>query len=149
MVYKNCEYCGKGFETARFHSNQKFCNVKCKRKVHYKKFIKRNPTYQKSYFKRYWDKYYKENKKKFRDKIKIPEMIKAQNELNNAINYGRINVILESCQICGSKEDLIKHHPDYSKPFEFIVLCRGCHTKIHHNHTDLKNVIKHYEENGI
>ena len=31
------------------------------------------------------------------------------------------------CEICGTTEDLQKHHPDYSKPLEIVTLCRQCH----------------------
>jgi hypothetical protein len=34
------------------------------------------------------------------------------------------------CSMCGSGEDLQRHHPSYSST-DFIVLCRGCHNKVH------------------
>ena len=37
----------------------------------------------------------------------------------------------ESCEICGLKENLEHHHPDYSKPREVQTLCIICHGKIH------------------
>jgi len=37
----------------------------------------------------------------------------------------------ESCEICGSTENLEHHHPDYSKPREVQTLCIICHGKIH------------------
>lgn len=34
------------------------------------------------------------------------------------------------CQRCGSKKSEI-HHPDYSKLFDIVWLCRRCHAKEH------------------
>ena len=35
------------------------------------------------------------------------------------------------CLKCGINKDLQRHHPDYSKPLEVIILCRKCHNNIH------------------
>jgi hypothetical protein len=35
------------------------------------------------------------------------------------------------CQMCGATKDLQKHHPDYSKPLEVVILCRSCHERLH------------------
>lgn len=37
----------------------------------------------------------------------------------------------DTCQSCGSKEELQFHHPDYSKPKLVITLCKNCHYKEH------------------
>jgi len=37
----------------------------------------------------------------------------------------------DCCMLCGNKDSLERHHPDYSKPNEFITLCRNCHKKLH------------------
>jgi hypothetical protein len=42
----------------------------------------------------------------------------------------------KTCQACGSTENIIAHHHDYSKPLEVIWLCRSCHAK---NHIDGMN----------
>jgi len=36
-----------------------------------------------------------------------------------------------ACCICGFTESLVRHHPDYSKPKDVIVLCKSCHAKVH------------------
>ena len=35
------------------------------------------------------------------------------------------------CSCCGSDSKLERHHPDYSKPREFVTLCMICHKKLH------------------
>jgi hypothetical protein len=37
----------------------------------------------------------------------------------------------DSCYFCGSSFFLHKHHEDYNRPFDVIVLCESCHKKIH------------------
>jgi hypothetical protein len=37
----------------------------------------------------------------------------------------------DACEICGSGEWLIGHHPDYNNPLEVITLCNPCHKKVH------------------
>lgn len=52
----------------------------------------------------------------------------------NAGNVARNHVTLISCccEICGTTENLQRHHPDYNKPKEVIILCKNCHEKVHH-----------------
>lgn len=59
-------------------------------------------------------------------RIKNKNKIKAQNILNSK----KINCDIK-CKICNSNKNLIKHHPDYSKPLLFITLCKSCHQIIH------------------
>ena len=35
------------------------------------------------------------------------------------------------CEICGSKEYLVRHHPDYTKPLEVMTVCKSCHNILH------------------
>jgi hypothetical protein len=35
------------------------------------------------------------------------------------------------CERCASTVNLQKHHPDYSRPRQFITLCVKCHRKLH------------------
>jgi 5-methylcytosine-specific restriction endonuclease McrA len=78
-----------------------------------------------------------------------PEYDKAMREKNkdNAFFGGNRKPALErdqyTCQHCGSKDDLHVHHIDgngVTTPKEsrnnalenLLTLCRGCHTKVHH-----------------
>jgi len=63
------------------------------------------------------------------DKIRntvFPEILKA----HNVARYIKIpkNSI---CEICGSPNNLEKHHPDYSDPYLIQILCKDCHTRLH------------------
>lgn len=147
MEIKDCELCGKKFETVRFHSNQKFCSKKCKDKVQEMKLKQNNPNYRRDYFKGYWEGYYEKNKHKISEKQKKkrkekPEEFKARQELNNALQYGKIKLNINFCEFCGSKKSLVKHHPNYSIPLHFILLCRSCHGKLH-------NKLKIYDDAEI
>lgn len=37
----------------------------------------------------------------------------------------------DKCELCSSTLNLERHHPDYSKPLDFITFCRECHRKLH------------------
>lgn len=43
----------------------------------------------------------------------------------------------EVCSSCGSIENLERHHPDYSKPFEVLTLYRSCHRRLHSKYDPL------------
>ena len=38
---------------------------------------------------------------------------------------------LTECAMCFSKKDLERHHPDYNKPKEVVIMCAPCHKKWH------------------
>jgi hypothetical protein len=42
----------------------------------------------------------------------------------------RLVPLKDKCEICGSTEDLEKHHKDYGKPLEVLTLCRICHNAL-------------------
>lgn len=42
-----------------------------------------------------------------------------------------VPVIGEKCSKCGSQDSLTRHHEDYAKPLEVVILCRSCHGKLH------------------
>jgi len=57
-------------------------------------------------------------------KKRNPEKVKAQNR-------ARYLTLDNKCAQCGTTENLLHHHPDYSKPDYTITLCRKCHTEVH------------------
>lgn len=55
----------------------------------------------------------------------FPEKIQAEKK-------AQLNIKIDKpCVVCGSTENLQRHHPDYSKPLEVVILCPACHGKIH------------------
>ena len=123
------------------------------KKEYMKEWKKNNPKKVKEYTKRYKEKlreYHKEYYEKHQEEIKEqskeyrrenkeeqreyfkkwnkenPEKIKAQ-RLAQKIKIPKNQL----CEICGSKENLDKHHEDYSKPLEVMFLCRKCHKRLH------------------
>jgi len=62
-------------------------------------------------------------------KKKNPEKRRA----HNLVFKAKIPAL--ECIVCGSHETLERHHPDYSKPLEIVVLCNkgkdSCHFKEH------------------
>lgn len=39
--------------------------------------------------------------------------------------------IHRNCEKCGSKKNLVRHHEDYDKPEDVIILCKKCHSLWH------------------
>lgn len=44
------------------------------------------------------------------------------------LRYGKLK---DKCEFCESTDKLERHHPDYSKPLEFLTLCKDCHELLH------------------
>ena len=102
---------------------------------------KNKTEYNREYYKKNKEKmqnFYKENYKKHKTNRILKS--KRYNSMNkdkirvwNKVAYSnkRLKIELGKCSNCEAKDNLVKHHPDYSKPFEFIVLCKGCHNRLH------------------
>ena len=144
MENKTCLYCGNKYTPYR--SSQKYCS-NCSKKANkeYKhnwyetnkpRILKKRSKYFQEHKReevKRTKKWRDENPKKFKEmkhkerKIyikKYPEKIKAQSMAKK--------IPLKSyCEICGSNENLERHHPNYNKPLIIITLCKSCHTKIH------------------
>jgi hypothetical protein len=64
------------------------------------------------------------------------------------VKYRRGNIKKSPCRDCGSEMSQM-HHEDYSKPYDVVWMCRGCHLKVHaveHRQavTDLAAVVRKY-----
>ena len=94
----------------------------------------------------YFKRYYQEHKEKYRQnlmredkekrKIRIKRYLKNNIELRKKYNARmlarhKISLKDKSCVKCGSKESLHRHHEDYNKPLEVMILCEVCHRNIH------------------
>lgn len=59
-----------------------------------------------------------------------PEKELARNRFLRAVKSGKIRRP-ELCSKCQLKTKVEGHHPDYSKPYDVIWVCRMCHAGIH------------------
>ena len=72
----------------------------------------------------------------------------ARGFVTRKINAGEFQ--LEKCEKCGTKENLIAHHKQYTYPFtldDIQVLCTSCHGK-KGVHDDLKIILKEKQLKG-
>lgn len=68
------------------------------------------------------------NRSKRLYQLSNPDKTRAVSALNQKIASGKI-IRPAQCSKCGSESKPEAHHEDYSKPFEVIWLCKGCHGK--------------------
>jgi hypothetical protein len=61
------------------------------------------------------------NKIAKQQRLKYPERYSARNQAKRNIP------LKESCEICGSKDNLQRHHWNYNKPLMVSTLCITCH----------------------
>lgn len=119
--------------------------TKCKINKDFNSFYnykKRGVIYKRSYCKKCHNaevkkldrnEYYRNYRK--RDHVKVKE--KCRKKLANKIASGEI-IKRDSCEIChNSPTDC--HHHDYSKPLDFIELCRRCHSFLHNQYNKQKS----------
>ena len=105
----NCIVCNKQLKGRQ----RKFCSVECDYNAPRKKKWREN---NKEYYKKYSNSY----KKKTKNKI-------------NARNMAERNIIIVSqlCEDCNINPATHRHHEDYTKPLEVVLLCTDCHRKRH------------------
>lgn len=69
--------------------------------------------------------------KQRRDKLTAdPVKVHCRSVLRNAVQSGRIRKP-KACSDCGAPCRVHGHHEDYSKPFQVVWVCSGCHGKRH------------------
>lgn len=49
-------------------------------------------------------------------------------------------VPIQPCEVCGSEDDIARHHDDYSKPLEVRFLCRKHHGEVHRQINSSKRI---------
>lgn len=79
--------------------------------------------------KAYHDKYRLANLEKHNEYQK--RYSKENPKYRRALNASQLIPKKSACEKCGSRENLQKHHPDYTKPTQFQTLCKRCHLKNH------------------
>lgn len=62
-----------------------------------------------------------------RDKEKFPEKDHARYLIRQAIKSGKL-IPPEECEVCYTQDKIEAHHPDHSRPFFVLYLCKNCHS---------------------
>jgi len=91
-------------------------------RVYYQKNKRHFQEYQREYREGHKDDYNINNR---RYKERHRKQIVAENIAYRLVPLG------ESCEVCGSTENLCRHHPDYAKPLVILTLCHSCHMDLH------------------
>jgi hypothetical protein len=70
---------------------------------------------------------------KARWKVRCETANYTESELNAARHAARRdNPTLVKCEHCSAENvRLVRHHPDYDRPSDVVVLCEACHRKVH------------------
>lgn len=102
----------------------------------YQKNREERLAYQKKYNKSHREdrsKYQEEWGKKNPDKInKSVKRYRKKNPHKKKVWDKAKNIKLQGmCQICHKRKSTDRHHPDYSKPREVILVCKQCHKDLH------------------
>jgi hypothetical protein len=59
-----------------------------------------------------------------------PEKRRARRKLQWAVEVGTV-VKPTTCSSCGGEGRIEAHHDDYTKPYDVLWLCVGCHRRMH------------------
>lgn len=142
---KHCLACGR----IHFGDYKTFCSDECreKRRECGRKAYQR----RKGYILHHKKEFYKENKEKILDKVKQyqvkPKAKQKRKDYYHNVEKSdsefrmknKVRLLSKThvkkgdkCEKCGSVQDLQFHHPDYSKPYFVMTLCRTCHCKEHY-----------------
>jgi hypothetical protein len=78
-----------------------------------------------------------------RDKEKYPEKVYARYLVRQAIKTGKL-IPLTECEICGSENHIEAHHPDHSRPFLLLYLCKDCHHRADNSIDKWENLATDY-----
>jgi predicted nucleic acid-binding Zn ribbon protein len=74
-----------------------------------------------------------------RERMRYLRALKWTDKMSEKMDWLKKNqqsakdIILDECWVCGSKENLILHHVKYYPICEYKVLCRKCHSFLHHS----------------
>ena len=157
MKEKKCEICGKEYIIKSKNHKYPTCSESCRKKYTWKNKIeerrnnaekryienieeerKKRKDYGRSHSKEAverMNKWAKENPEKIkRNKNKWRKENYEKNKFKDeARRKGRNSITLNNkhCIICGSTKYLQRHHQDYTKPYDVIIVCAKCHTNIH------------------
>jgi len=155
---KQCSHCKKELYICFFALSkstkdglQSWCN-ECKAQYRkspkMKKWNKEWRVKNRKYVAKKAKEYYEENKEVIKKRMKEynyrnwknnpveKKKMNCRHRLSQAFVSGKIRK-RNTCEICHNSPAEC-HHEDYTKPFEFIELCRRCHIKLHEQYRDNK-----------
>ena len=101
-------------------------NNKDKLKIARKKYRKKHPENSK------W-------RREYEQKPSVKIILKAR-----SIAKRKIKIV--ECKNCGSVENLNRHHSDYNKPLNVIVLCEDCHQEWHRSFKAVQPILNINED---
>lgn len=68
----------------------------------------------------------------------VKEKNSARRRARYAVRIGRLKS-LTYCGLCKCYEKIEGHHPDYTRPYFIVWLCKKCHTQIHNSFKDAES----------
>jgi len=77
------------------------------------------------------------------DKEKFPEKSHARYLVRQAVKSGKL-IPLDTCEFCDSPNHVEAHHPDHSKPFLLLYLCKECHHEADNSDDKWENLATDY-----
>ncbi len=83
-----------------------------------------------------------------KDKKKFPEKDLARSLVRRAVKTGKL-IPLDECEICYNIDQIEGHHPDHSKPFLLLYLCKDCHHRADRAADKWENLSTDYSEGCI
>ncbi len=114
--------------------NQQYYQMHKEQWVKYREdFSKKYPSYYAEYrqnhreeikaWNRNHSKYYNDYQRSY--KKNNPKIVNAQNVAEQNCS------LAQYCELCGSTENLERHHPDYAEPKIIVTVCVSCHRWTH------------------
>lgn len=126
---KNKERLKQQHKEYYYENREKFKEWRKQRQLKYPNYMEEwnieNPDYMKTYRKINKEKIDKINEEYRKSNL---EKVKAHNDLNHAIEKGKI-IRPDRCSKCKRECKPEGHHEDYDKPLDVVWLCRSCHRK--------------------
>lgn len=126
IITKICPECKENFDVLLSDKRRKYCSPNC---FQDSRLTKEEIAERKRISDLRYNRTDKHKKACMRWSKEHPERVKIAQQTAWAYKTGKIKI--QPCEVCKGKENLQKHHPDYTKPLKIEWLCRKCHTELH------------------
>jgi len=127
MVFDKKQWYLDNHDRIRAHYKETYQKNRLKETARKRKYFRENREERLAHDRQYYQKHREEileRQREYYKKNKPKRSAKAQ-----AYHKTPLDI---KCEVCGSSQNLERHHRDYSKPLEVVTLCRSCHTQLHH-----------------